>query len=87
MEISKLEQGKIYMVRHTGGKRAVRRVFKWTETRFKSIPCAVFTAKIDKAITASFDGENVTISAPCFKRFPFQEISIPEYDLISAIKV
>ncbi|KKN59790.1 hypothetical protein LCGC14_0538800 [marine sediment metagenome] len=72
-----------YKVTHrdnTGKVTKATRIFKWTENRFGSILCFVFTSRVNKDVVASFANDTLTISG---RRIPSSELSIPIYDLIS----
>jgi hypothetical protein len=85
------EPGKTYLVSHretsspgeTRVTRKVRRIFKGMEKRFGEIACAVFTSKVDKGTSASFDKETSTLTIRG-KRVPHSEVSIPHYDIATA---
>jgi hypothetical protein len=89
--IEQLEPGKAYLVSHrespdigrTQVTRKVRRIFKGLEKRFGAIPCAIFTAKVDKATSASYNKETCTLTISG-KRLPISEVSIPHYDIVVA---
>jgi len=88
-ELQQLQPGKAYNViqRHSTADRPqsikVRRIFKGLENRFGSIPCAVFTARVGKDVSATFDAASKTLSMSG-KRLPQQDVSIPHYDIASA---
>ncbi len=65
--------------------RSVRRIFKRTETRFRSIPCYVFTSKVSPRLTATWHEDTKTLSLSLVGRgyFPASELSVPEYDIVS----
>ena len=82
-----MESGKKYRVEHKdieGNKIKATRIFKWCETRFDTITCFVFTTKINKSVTASWDGETLKITG---KRLPAQELSIPYYQIVSCVSI
>lgn len=86
-----LEPGNTYLVAHRGrsdsrqqgATRKVRRIFKGVEKRFGEISCAVFTSKVNKTASASFNTETSVLSIRG-ARVPRSEVSIPHYDLITA---
>ena len=90
MENIELIKGHPYMVKHHGGKKAVRRIYRGEETGVLDMKRLVFTAKVNKGVFAVVDeqtndkGEKTGI---CFYHWkntqsvPVQEISIPYYDL------
>ena len=77
-----LEPAKRYKVTHRNGEKTVTatRIFKWMENRFGSIPCFVFTSRVNKDVIASFADDILIISG---RRIPSSELSIPIYDLIT----
>jgi hypothetical protein len=78
----RLEMGHKYRVTHRENDKQVRaiRIFKWPRSRFGTLQCLVFTTKVSKDVTATVDGDTLTIRG---KRIPRQEVSMPVYDLIS----
>lgn len=76
-----LEPAKRYKIKHREGKRTITatRIFKWIDTRFGSIPCFVFTSRVNKDVKARFENNKLYISG---RRIPQQELSIPLYDLL-----
>jgi hypothetical protein len=76
-----LEPAKRYKIKHCEGNKIINatRIFKWMESRFESIPCFVFTSKVDKSVKARFEDNMLYISG---RRIPKQEVSIPLYDLL-----
>lgn len=74
-----LKTGSHYLVKHEGSKRAVRRIYKYSERRFKSILCFVFSSKVNKNVTMTKKG-----NVYCWHgiKLPESEVSIPYYDLI-----
>lgn len=89
-ELQALQPAQTYVVVHktadNDGKatqsKAVRRVFKGIETRFGAIPCAIFTSKVGRNVTAQIEDEMLVISG---RKVPRSEISIPHYDLVSVL--
>lgn len=85
-----LIKGQPYMVKHTGGVKAVRRIYRGEETGVCDIKRFVFSAKVKKGVFAEVeeqtdkDGNKTGV---CFYKWkntqtvPAQEISIPYYDL------
>jgi hypothetical protein len=74
-----LKTGSHYMVKHEKNKRAVRRIYKYSERRFKSILCFVFSSKVRKDTTLIKKGNIYYWHGT---QLPESEISIPYYDLI-----
>ncbi len=83
-ELGLLKNGKAYLVKIRGQSVKVRRIFKWTETRFGSIPCAVFTAKARKDVRGHWDPARRTLSLTG-SRLPAQELSVPHYDILECL--
>ena len=86
-----LEPGRKYKVTHRvtdfhGNEKTVTatRVFKWMETRFESIPCFVFSSKVDRNVEAWFEDNKLYMRG---KRLPQSELSIPIYDLLSFVSI
>ncbi len=79
---TELRNGARYRVKMSGRKRSAIRIFKWTEKRFRSIRCFVFTAPVSAAVTAEWNqGEkSLFLRGP---KIPRSEVSVPYYDLIS----
>ena len=85
-----LIKGQPYMVKHTGGIKAVRRIYRGEETGVCDIKRFVFSAKVRRGVFAEVeeqtdkDGNKTGV---CFyhwkntQTIPAQEISIPYYDL------
>jgi cobalamin biosynthesis Mg chelatase CobN len=83
-EVRQLKPGTVYLVSHrqkpgNGKTPRVRRIYKGLEHR-GVVPCAVFTAKVAKDVSATYDESKGTI-ALSGKRLPRTEISIPHYDI------
>ena len=89
--IHQFEPGKSYFVAHReqnakGIARVtpkVLRIFKGMEARLGEIPCAVFTSRVDRNTSGSYDPEKRTLTLSG-KRLPRSELSIPHYDIMSA---
>lgn len=89
--IHQFEPGKSYFVAHRehnakGIARVspkVLRIFKGMETRLGEIPCAIFTTRVDRSTTGSYDQEKRTLTLSG-KRLPRSELSIPHYDIMTA---
>jgi hypothetical protein len=85
------EPGKAYFVAHRdhtveGVPRVsprVLRIFKGMEQRFGDIPCAIFTAKVTRGTTATYDEATKTLTISG-KRVPRSEVSVPHYDIMTA---
>ncbi len=61
------------------GHRSTLRIFKYLERRWKSIPCAVFTSRVQGPLTIEVLGKGrLRLSG---KHVPRSEWSIPHYDL------
>lgn len=61
------------------GHRSTLRIFKYLERRWKSIPCAVFTSRVQGPLTIEvLDKGRLRLSG---KHVPRSEWSIPHYDL------
>lgn len=76
-----IDKGSICNVLIRGQRNTRRRVFKWTELRFGSIPCYVFSAPCRVDVKSEFNhatGE-LTIRG---SRVPASEVSVPEYDIL-----
>lgn len=86
MENLNLVKGKAYLVKHYGGKKRVRRIYKGEEMRFDSIKCFVFSSKVSKDLTVTHreteDTESFTFHLNGTAKAPNQEVSIPYYDLL-----
>ena len=80
-ELRSLKSGNAYLVKIRGQSMQVRRIFKWTETRFGSIPCAVFTAKVHSDVRGQWDPARKTLRLTG-SRLPAQELSVPHYDIL-----
>ena len=80
MKIS-FEAGTVCNVLIRGQKNIRRRIYKWPETRFGSIPCHVFTSPCRKDVRAVYDpvSKSLTISG---SRVPASEVPVPEYDIL-----
>ena len=76
-----LQPGRRYLVLHRGGQRPVRRIFKWIERRFGSLPCQVFTSQVTSEVQATWIAKTKTLRLRGLK-LPSSELSIPDYDLI-----
>lgn len=74
-----LENGKIYQVKIRGNKRSVKRIFLYSEKRFNSIDCFVFTSRVLGEIETRLSENGCVIMRG--RNLPAQEISIPSYDL------
>lgn len=74
-------KGSICYVKIRGQTRARRRVFKWSEMRFGSILCYVFSAPCRNDVRAVYDPtvKSLRISG---ERVPASEVSVPHYDLL-----
>jgi hypothetical protein len=57
-----------------------RRIFKGEEKRFNSIPCFVFTSRVNKDVTMKKRRDYFIFTG---KRIPSTEISIPHYCIIN----
>lgn len=86
-----LIKGKSYMVKHRGGLKAVRRVYKGDEVGVLDIKRFVFSAKVNKGVYAVVEevtdknGNKTGVRFITWKNtqtIPKQEVSIPYYDLI-----
>lgn len=97
MQNSQLILGQPYMVKHIGGIKAVRRIYRGEESGVLNIKRFVFSAKVRKGVFAIVEeqtNENGDKTGVCFyhwkntRKVPRQEISIPYYDLkqVSIIK-
>ena len=87
----KLIKGQPYMVKHRGGVKSTRRIYRGEETGVLGINRLVFSAKVKKGVYVVIeevkdkDGNKTGV---CFYHWkntqtvPAQEISIPSYDLI-----
>jgi len=73
-------------VKIRGQSRKVRRIFLGTETRFRAIPCAVFTAKVRKDVQARWDPARKSLQLTG-SRLPAQELSVPHYDILECTTV
>lgn len=78
--LRQLTPGTTYRVRITGG-RTYTRIFKWTETRFRSILCGVFTTRLRSPLSATVLGKKRLRFTG--SHIPRGEWSVPHYDLIS----
>lgn len=90
MENVQLIKGQPYMVKHTGGIKAVRRIYRGEETGVLNIQRFVFSSKVKKGVFAEVDevtDKDGNKTGVCFYKWentqtvPAQEISIPYYDL------
>ena len=86
-DIPPLKNGQICLVafKSRGIGRIERRVFKWTEKRFGTIPCYLFSAPVikprgDRHIRVTWNAaeKSLEIAGP---KVPCSEISVPHYDL------
>lgn len=74
-----LEKGNTYQVKIKGNKRSVKRIFLYSEKRFNSIDCFVFTSRVLGKIETRLSESGSVIMRG--RNLPAQEISIPFYDL------
>lgn len=79
-QFKSMQPGKTYHVKIRGG-RTVKRIFKYTEKRYDSILCYVFTSRLFGEVKGSYNHatKELTLSG---KHVPLSEVSVPEYDLI-----
>ena len=74
-----LKTGCHYLIKHRGGKQLTRRIYKYSEKRFKSILCFVFSSKVNKNTVMFKEGNSYCWRG---KNIPASELSIPYYDLL-----
>jgi hypothetical protein len=87
-DVQQFEKGQTYLVSHrqlgANGQpeviRKTRRIFKGLESRFGTVPCAVFTTRVGPATSATYDEVTGMLSISG-KRVPRSEVSIPHYNL------
>ncbi len=86
-----LTKGKPYMVKHRGGDKFTRRVFRGIEEGVLNMQRLVFTSKVKRNVYAIIDeviGKDGQPNGVCFWKWvntqsvPNQEISIPYFDII-----
>lgn len=74
-----------YLVKHFGGKKFVRRIYKGDEMRFDKIKCLVFSSSVNAnayALIEFLSGGRKQITYKNTNKIPISEISIPFYDVI-----
>lgn len=85
MENINLVIGQPYLVKHFGGQKKVRRIYKGEETGVLNIKRYVFSGKVSKdvkcEVTYSKSGAIKFFQWRGTSKVPAQEVSIPYYDL------
>lgn len=88
---TELIRGNAYMVKHRGGQKYTRRIFRGTEEGVLEMQRLVFTAKVKKNVYAIIeevkdkDGKPNGVTFWKWKNtqsVPSQEISIPYFDIL-----